>query len=139
MITELTGLDVANASLLDEATAAAEALFMSFSIHKMKRTKFFLSKSVFPQTVELIKTKAFALGIEIVEGDVHGFNWSKATEYCGMLVQNPDNFGNVHDYEELSNKLHESKIVFTIVADILSTTITKTPAEMGADIACGSV
>jgi glycine dehydrogenase len=139
MITELTGLDVANASLLDEATAAAEALFMSYSVHKMKRNKFYLSNSVFPQTVELIKTKAFALGIEIVHGNVEEFDWSKASEYCGMLVQNPDNFGNVHDYEELSTKLKESKMVFTIVADILSTTITKSPAEMGADIACGSV
>lgn len=138
MITELTGLDVANASLLDEASSASEAVFMSYNVHNGKRNKYFVSKSVFPQNIEVIKTKAGGLGIELVIDEPANFNWAQAGEYCGYLVQNPDNFGNVHDYTATIAKLKEQKVVVTIVADILSLAITKTPGEMGADIAVGT-
>ncbi len=139
MITELTKLDVSNASLLDEATSAAEAMFMAYNVHNGKRNKFFLSKHIFPQNIDVIKTKAYGLGIELVIDEPANFNWSKAEEYCGYMVQNPDNLGNVHDITELAAKLKEKQIVVTVIADILSLAITKPPGEMGADIAVGSV
>jgi len=138
MITELTGLDVANASLLDEASSASEAMFMAYNVHNGKRSKFFLSKTVFAQNIEVIKTKADGLGIELVIDEPANFNWEKASEFCGYLVQNPDNFGNVHDYTATIAKLKEHKVIVTIIADILSLAITKTPGEMGADIAVGT-
>jgi len=138
MITELTGLDVSNASLLDEASAASEAMFMAYNVHNGKRNKFFLSKHVFPQNIEVVKTKADGLGIELVIDEPANFNWAKADEFCGYMVQNPDNLGNISDITEVASKLREHKVVVTIIADILSLALVKTPGEMGADIAIGS-
>jgi glycine dehydrogenase len=138
MITELTGLDVSNASLLDEATSAAEAMFMAYNVHNGKRNKFFLSKHIFPQNIEVVKTKANGLGIELVIDEPANFNWAKADEFCGYMVQNPDNFGTVHDITAVAAKLKQHKVVVTVIADILSLTIVKPPGEMGADIAVGS-
>ena len=138
MITELTGLDVSNASLLDEASAASEAMFMAYNVHNGKRNKFFLSKHVFPQNIEVVKTKANGLGIELVIDEPANFPWDKADEYCGYMVQNPDNLGNVTDITEVAAKLRERKVVVTVIADLLSLTIIKPPGEMGADIAIGS-
>lgn len=76
MITELTGLDVSNASLLDEATSAAEAMAMSHSIHNEKRNKYFMSKHIFPQNIDVIKTRAYGLGIELVIDEPANFNWA---------------------------------------------------------------
>jgi glycine dehydrogenase len=86
MITELTGLDIANASLLDEATAAAEAMQMSHNIHNGKRNKFFVSKHIFPQDIEVIKTRADGIGIELVIDEPENFDFSKAEEYCGYII-----------------------------------------------------
>ena len=86
MITELTGLDVANASLLDEATSASEALFIAYNVHNGKRNKFFLSNSVFPQNIEVIRTKAEGLGIELVIDDPINFDWANVKDYCGYMV-----------------------------------------------------
>ena len=135
---ELTEMPVANASLLDEATAAAEACQMSYNVHNGKRNKYFASETLFPQTLEVIKTKCHAIGIDLVIGNTKDFDWEDAKNYSGMIVQNPDNFGSFHDYTTLGEKVKDSKMVFTIVADILGNTIFKTPGAMGADIACGS-
>lgn len=86
MITELTGLDVSNASLLDEASAASEAMFMAYNVHNGKRNKFFLSKNIFPQNLEVVKTKANGLGIELVIDEPANFPWAKADEFCGYMV-----------------------------------------------------
>jgi glycine dehydrogenase len=137
-IMELTGMDIANASLLDESSAAAEAMQMSYNIHNGKRTKYFVSESIFPQTIDVIRTRAHAIGVDLVVNKLEEFDWAQASDYCGLLVQNPDNFGSVHDFTELSQKLKEEGLIFTIVADLLSSTIYKPPGEMGADIACGS-
>lgn len=139
MITELTKLDVSNASLLDESTSAAEAMFMAYNVHNGKRTKFFLSSSMFPQNIEVIKTKAYGLNIELVIDEPANFDWSKADEFCGYMVQNPDNLGNVSDITEVARRLKEHKVVVTVIADILSLAIIKPPGEMGVDIAVGSV
>lgn len=85
-----------------------------------------------------MKTKCHAIGIDLVIGNPADFDWSKGSEFSGMLVQNPDNLGNVTDYTDLSTKLKENKMIFTIVADLLSMCIIKPPGEMGADIACGN-
>jgi glycine dehydrogenase len=138
MITELTGLDVSNASLLDEASSASEAMFMAYNVHNGKRNKFFLSKHIFPQNIEVVKTKAFGLGIELVIDEPANFDWLKAEEFCGYMVQNPDNLGNVSDITEVAARLREKKVIVTVIADILSLAITKNPGEMGADIAVGS-
>lgn len=135
---ELTGFPVANASLLDESTAAAEAVGMAHTIHLGRRPKFFLSDTVFPQTIDVIKTKCHALGIDLVVQATADFPWEDAKSYSGVIVQNPDNLGTVRDFTEFGAKLKESKVVFTMLADILSLNIIKPPGEMGADIACGS-
>jgi len=137
-IMELTGFPVANASLLDEATGAAEALQMSYNIHNGKRMKYFVSESIFPQTIDVMATKAHAINMELIVGKTEDFDFSKADEFAGMIVQNPDNFGSIHDYSELAKQVKEKKLVFTIIADVLSLNLVKTPADMGADIACGS-
>jgi glycine dehydrogenase len=139
MITELTGLDISNASLLDEATAAAEAMFMSVNSHNGKRNKFFVSKHIFPQSIEVIKTRADGISLELVVDDPANFDFSKAKEFCGVIVQNPDNLGTVTDLTEFAAKLRENKVLLTVIADILSLAIVKSPGEMGADIAVGSV
>jgi len=138
MITELTGLDVSNASLLDEASAASEAMFMAYNVHNGKRNKFFLSSSIFPQNIEVVKTKANGLGIELVIDEPSRFPWAQAEEFCGYMVQNPDNLGNVSDISEVAGRLREKKVVVTVIADLLAMTIIKNPGEMGADIAIGS-
>ena len=139
MICELTGLDVSNASLLDEATACAEAVTMAFVHHNGDRKKFYVSDSMFPQTLDVLQTRAFGTDVEVVIGPTDQFPWEQADEYCGMLVQNPDNFGNIHNFAELCEKLREKSVVSVICADILSMCIVKPPGEMGADIAVGSV
>ena len=132
-------MDISNASLLDEATAAAEAMFMSHAIHNGKRNKFFISSQIFPQTIDVLKTRAHGIGIDIVIDEPENFDFSKANDYCGYIIQNPDNLGTLKDLTNLSAKLKENKVVLTVVADILSLAIVKSPGEMGADIAVGSV
>ena len=86
MVTELTGMDVANASLLDESTSAAEAMQMSFNLHNGKRTKYFVSKHIFPQTRDVIKTRASMVGIELVIDEPGNFDFSKGSEFCGYVI-----------------------------------------------------
>ena len=139
MITELTAMDISNASLLDESTAAAEAVLMCWGSHNGKRNKFFVSKHIFPQTIDVIRTRADGIGLELVVDEPQNFDFERAEEYCGVIVQNPDNLGNVHDLTSFAAKLHESKVLLAVVADILSLAVIKPPGEMGADIAVGSV
>jgi len=82
----LTNMDISNASLLDEATSCAEAVMMSYNVHKGKRTKYFVSENSFPQNIDVIRTRCHALAVELVVGDPAKFDWSKSNEFCGMLV-----------------------------------------------------
>jgi glycine dehydrogenase len=82
----LTGLEIANASLLDEATSASEAVQMSFNVHNGKRKKYFLSESTFPQTIDVIRTKCKALSIELVVGNINDFDFINGKEFIGMMV-----------------------------------------------------
>lgn len=83
---ELTGMDVANASLLDEASCAAEAVQLSYSVHNAKRRKYFMSDSIFPQTIDVVKTKCHALGIELVVDKLENFDIANAKDYAGLMV-----------------------------------------------------
>lgn len=137
MVSELTGMPVSNASLLDEATAAAEAMFMAYSIHG-RRTKFFVSENLFPQTIALLKTRAEPLGIELEIGDVNSTHFEGREDLCGVIVQNPDLYGAAHDWTKKAEEIKSTKALFIVAQDLLAATLHKTPGEMGADIALGS-
>jgi glycine dehydrogenase len=135
MVIDLTGLDVANASLLDEATAAAEAMTMCHSL-KPGRNVFFVSADCHPQTIEVVKTRAAALGIEVVVGDHQTFQFSDGV--CGALVQYPNTFGEVLDYSGFIEQAHAAGALVAVAADLLSLTVLRPPGEFGADVALGS-
>ena len=137
MITDLTALDIANASMLDEATAAAEAMMMS---HRLKaadgRNVFFVSESCHPQNIEVVRTRGKALGVEIVVGNHETFAFSNRV--FGALVQYPDTFGAIENYTGLAEKVHAAGAMLTVATDLLALTLTQPPGEFGADIAVGS-
>ena len=135
MVSELTALDIANASMLDEATAAAEAMTMS---HRLKddRNVFFVSETCHPQTIEVVRSRAHALGIEVVIGNHETFSFSE--KVFGALVQYPDTFGAIHDYSGFTEKAHAAGAMVTVATDLLALTLIKPPGEFGADIAVGS-
>jgi glycine dehydrogenase len=135
MAAELTGLDIANASMLDEATAAAEAMTMS---HRLKdgRNTFFISEACHPQTIEVVRSRAHALKIEVVIGNHETFEFHD--QVFGALVQYPDTFGVIHNFEPFTEKAHAAGAMVTVATDLLALTLIKPPGEFGADIAVGS-
>jgi len=135
MVTDLTALDIANASLLDEATAAAEAMTMCHAL-KDGRNVFFVSESCHPQNIDVVKTRAKALGIEVRVGEWSKFEFNEQT--FGALVQYPDTFGAIHDYSGFIEKAHAAGAMVTVATDLLALTLLKPPGEFGADIAIGS-
>ncbi|MFN4205477.1 MAG: aminomethyl-transferring glycine dehydrogenase [Agrobacterium albertimagni] len=136
MVTDLTGLDVANASLLDEATAAAEAMALCQRSAKTKATGFFVDKDCHPQTIAVIQTRAEPLGWNVIVGDP--FTDLDPTEVFGAIFQYPGTHGHVHDFSGLIARLHQTGALAAVAADILSLLLLKSPGEMGADIAIGS-
>lgn len=137
MICDLTGLDVANASLLDEATAAAEAMMMCHRLRgETSRNSFFVSTGCHPQTIEVVRTRAQALGIDIVTGE--HLNLTPGPEVFGVLLQYPATDGTISDFHDLIAKTHEAGGLAVVAADLLSLTLLKSPGEFGADIAVGS-
>src|SRR5512143_631312 len=137
LVSDLTALDVANASLLDEATAAAEAMALAHRVTKSKANAFFVDKECLPQTMAVLKTRAEPLGWQIVVGDP--FNDLEAETVFGALFQYPGICGAFHDFSELIAKLHAAKALAVVAADPLALTLLKPPGEMGADIAVGSM
>jgi len=137
MVIDLTGMEIANASLLDEGTAAAEAMFMQYSTRKNQAAKkYFVSELVFPQTIDILKTRANPYGIELVIGNHLDF---VATEdFFGAIVQYPAGNGEVFDYKNFAAELHNQNIKLTVAADILSLTLLTPPGEWGADIVVGT-
>ena len=136
MVIELTGLEIANSSLLDEGTAAAEAMSMSYGVCKNKADAFFVDRGCHPQTIEVLKTRANPLGIELIIEDFRNFDFS--TPIFGALLQYPTTEGTIHDYREFVAKVHETKALVTVAADILALALLTPPGEFGADIAVGS-
>lgn len=137
MVLELTGLEFANASLLDEATAAAEAMALAHGTFNGKRSKFFVSKDAHPQTIGMMQTRAANTGIELVVGDVQALDLADAS-YSGVLLQYPTSFGAVNDYQQFVEDAHKNKLVVAVATDLLSLTQLTPPGEWGADIALGS-
>ncbi len=136
MIIDLTGLEIANASLLDEGTAAAEAMTMAAGIAKNKGNKFFVSSDCHPQTIAVVKTRAIPLGIEVVIAKHDEFEFDK--NYFGALLQYPASDGAIYDYTDVIAQIHAQGGLAIIAADLLALTLIKSPAELGADIAIGS-
>ncbi len=136
MIMDLTGLEIANASLLDEATAAAEAMTMSYGLCKSKAKAFFVEGSCHPQTIAVIQTRARPLDIEVIVGDHGSFDFSQPI--FGALLQYPATDGAIYDYREFIARVHEEKALVTMAADPLSLALLVPPGELGADIAVGS-
>ncbi len=140
MVSDLTGLPIANASLLDEATAAAEAMTMFFnSLNKqdhIERPKFFVDREIFPQTKDVIVTRAVPIGIEIVEGDYKTATID--TTYFGAIVQYPNDKGSIEDYRGFINNVHASGAYVAMATDLLALTLLTPPGELGADVAIGS-
>src|SRR5882757_1923048 len=135
MVMELTALDIANASMLDEATAAAEAMTMSSRL-KDGRNTFFISEACHPQTIEVVRSRAHALKIEVVIGNHEKFVFND--QVFGALVQYPDTFGAIHDFAPFTGKAHAAGAMVTVATDLLALTLIKPPGEFGADIAVGS-
>ena len=141
MVIDLTGMEIANASLLDEGTAAAEAMSMLLGarkgVKKKGATKFFVDQNTFPQTIDIIKTRANPIGVELVIDDVNKLDVSDPQLY-GILVQYPDNNGNVTDYSALITTAHDHGVAVCAAADLLSLTLLTPPGEMGADVVVGT-
>ena len=135
MISDLTGLEIANASLLDEATACAEAMTMAQRISRSKNTIFFVDENCHPQNISVLKTRAKPLGISLIIDDVDNLD---ASRVFGAIFQYPGTNGNVRDFTAEIEKLHEFRAISVISADPLSLTLLKEPGAMGADIAVGT-
>ncbi|MFA6597142.1 MAG: aminomethyl-transferring glycine dehydrogenase [Ignavibacteriaceae bacterium] len=137
MVSDLTGLPIANASLLDEATSAAEAMLMFFhSGNNSAKNKFFVDEKVFPQTLDVLLNRANPNGIEIVIGEFEKINLDET--YFGALLQYPNSDGEVFNYESFITEAHQKNIKVVIAADLLSLALLKAPGEFGADVAVGT-
>ncbi len=135
MICDLTGLEIANASLLDEATAAAEAMTMAQRVAKSKAKAFFVDQDCHPQNIAVIQTRAAPLGIEVIVGNPDEID---AEAVFAGIFQYPGTYGHVRDFSDVIAKLHAAKAIAIVAADPLSLTLLKEPGAMGADIAVGS-
>ena len=135
MVSDLTGLPVANASLLDEATACAEAMTMAKRVAKSKASAFFVDANCHPQNIAVIRTRAEPLGIEVIVGEPEELD---ASAVFGAIFQYPGTLGRVRDYSDEMAKLHAEKAVGVVSADIMALCLLKEPGAMGADIAVGS-
>ena len=141
MVSDLTAMDLANASLLDEGTSAAEAMIMLYnsrtrSQKKENVNKFFVSEMCLPQTIDILKTRSEPLGIEVIIGSHLEYDFS---ESCfAVLIQYPGKYGEVTDYVEFASKVKEKEIAIIVAADLLSLTMLKPPGEWGADVVVGT-
>ena len=140
MVTDLTGLPLANASLLDEATGAAEAMTMIFhhvnKTDEIRQPKFFIDNNIFPQTKDVIITRATPIGIEIVQGDYQSATIDDT--YFGAIVQYPNNNGSVEDHRDFIATVHAVNGCVIMATDLLALTLLTSPGELGADVAVGS-
>ncbi|HPF96534.1 MAG TPA: aminomethyl-transferring glycine dehydrogenase [Mangrovimonas sp.] len=141
MITDLTGMELANASLLDESTAAAEAMSLLFAVREREQKKdnvhkFFVSENVLPQTLSLLETRANPLGIKLIVGDENNFEFTQ--DFFGALLQYPGKDGQICDIKTFIKKANASQIKVAVAADILSLVLLEAPGKFGADVVLGS-
>jgi len=140
-VIELTGMEIANASLLDEGTAAAEAMALLFDVRtrdqkKNNANKFFVSEEILPQTLSVLQTRSTPIGVELVIGNHEEFDFS--SDFFGAILQYPGKFGQVYDYAGFIAKAKENDIKTAVAADILSLVKLTSPGEMGADVVVGT-
>jgi len=140
-VTELTGMEIANASLLDESTAAAESMLMFFHMRsrsqvKSNVNKFFVSNDLYLQTIDVITARAEPLGIEVIFGDANTIELSN--EFFGAIVQYPNAYGEIYDYSEFTFSAKNLDIQVSVIADIMSLVLLKSPGSWGADVVVGS-
>jgi glycine dehydrogenase len=140
MIMSLTAMDIANASLLDEATAAAEGMVLSMAHTGSKKKTFFVDDGVSPQTLAVLRTRAKGFGIRLIVGDASTAlkDESLRADLCGVLVQYPDVNGNVKDFSSFAQSVHDAKALVVCATDLLALTMLKPPGEWGADIVVGN-
>jgi len=141
IICDLTGMELANASLLDESTAAAEAMTMLFSLRNREQKKnnisrFFVSKNTLPQTISLLETRAEPLGIQIIIGDFENFNYDSS--FYGCLMQYPGVYGGIEDIKGYCSKAKNNNIKIVVAADLFSLCLLKKPSLFGADVVVGT-
>ena len=141
IVTDLTGMELANASLLDESTAAAEAMTMLYDVRNRDQKKndvlkFFVSEEILPQTLSLLKTRSIPLGIELVVGNHEEFEFSN--DFYGALLQYPGKYGQVNDYSGFVAKAKENEIKVAVAADIMSLVLLTPPGEFGVDVVVGT-
>ncbi len=140
VVCDLTNMEIANASLLDEGTAAAEAMSMLYSLRKgpaKQNHRFFVHDKIFPQTLDILRTRSNPLGIDLVVAPLADFQ-DDPSSYFGCIIQYPDLEGKVQDYQDLIDLAHENDVLVIMAADLLSLTLLKAPGTMGADVVVGS-
>jgi glycine dehydrogenase len=140
MVCDLTGMEIANASLLDEGTAAAEAMTMLAGLrkgNKRKSNKFFVSDKLFPQTIDILKTRSIPVGIDLVIGDVETFDISDPEIY-GAMIQYPDRTGAITNPEAFIAKAKENQVFVAVASDLLALTLFKSPGSLGVDVVLGT-
>lgn len=137
MIADLTALPMANASLLDEGTAAAEAMAMCNNIQKGKKKTFIIASNCHPQTIDVCRTRADGFDIKVIIADLNNINY-QSNDVCGVLVQYPGTEGEVMDYGEFVKNAHAHGVKVVMASDLLALTVLKPPGEMSADIVIGS-
>ncbi|UJJ60236.1 aminomethyl-transferring glycine dehydrogenase [Rhodanobacter denitrificans] len=135
MCTDLTGMDIANASLLDEATAAAEAMTLAKRSARSRSNLFYVADDVHPQTIDVLRTRADGLGIDLTVGVPHG---AMVADCFGVLLQYPNTFGQIHDHHALVQAVHAKGGLVVVATDLLALTLIRPPGEWGADIAVGN-
>jgi len=140
-VIELSGMEISNASLLDESTAVAEAMALLFDVRtrdqkKNNTNKLFVSEEILPQTLSVLQTRSTPIGIEVVVGNHEAFEFTD--DFFAAILQYPGKYGQVHDYEDFINKAHSKDIKIAVAADILSLARLKSPGEMGADVVVGT-
>ena len=138
MVGDLTGFEIANASLLDEATAAAESMTLANRVGQSKSQRFFIDQNCFPQTISVVTARAKPIGIEVIVGDPQQLNNLDKETYFGALLQYPGNDGAVIDFSKEIESVHEQNGLVIMATDLLALALLKSPGEMGADIAIGS-
>ncbi len=138
LVTDLTGLDIANASLLDEGTAAAEAMMLCHRAKDAEGGTFFVSARCHPQTIALVQTRAEPLGVNVLVGDHLGLDPAAVPGLFGLLVQYPDTTGDIHDFAALFERAHAAGALCVVATDLLALTLLRPPGEFGADVAVGS-
>jgi glycine dehydrogenase len=139
-VIDLTGMQIANASLLDEATAAAEAMHLLYASRKPAKksaNKFFVDQNTFPQTIDVLKTRSAPIGVEMVTGDISKLDFADPSIF-GVFLQNPDNNGAIKDHTPLIATAHAKDIFVVVASDLMSLLLMKSPGEMGADVVVGS-